>query len=71
VCGDSPLIPACEPGSESPTADEMLNDPACSYWLKGALTSALMRDPVDAANDAEALARLLDAHCRKVLSGGR
>jgi hypothetical protein len=45
-------------------------DPACSYWLKLALTAALTRDPVDAANDAEVLARLLDARCQKLLSEG-
>ena len=30
--------------------------------------AALARDPVDAANDAEVLARLLDKRCRKILS---
>jgi hypothetical protein len=46
---------------------EVLNDPSASYWLKGALTSALARDPVDAANDADLLARMLDARCRSLL----
>ena len=42
-----------------PSIDEVLADPAASYWLKAALCSALRRDPVDAANDSETLARLL------------
>lgn len=40
---------------------------ATSYWLKSALSSALERDPIDAANDAEVLAQLLNAHCASVL----
>jgi hypothetical protein len=39
--------------------DEVLQDPATSYWLKSALISALRRDPVDAVNDAEWLYDLL------------
>jgi hypothetical protein len=70
VCGDSRLLPICELEPEPPTTDQLLADPACSYWLKYALSSALTRDPVDAANDAEVLARLLDARCRKLLSEG-
>lgn len=41
---------------------EVLADPAASRWLKGALTSALDRDPVDAERDALELARLLIVH---------
>lgn len=37
-----------------------LDDPSASDWLRDALRSAMVRDPVDAANDAEMLARLLD-----------
>lgn len=37
-----------------------LRDPATSDWLRDALRTAMERDPVDAANDAEVLARLLD-----------
>ena len=33
--------------------EQVLGDPAASFWLKDALRSALDRDPVDAANDAE------------------
>ena len=51
-------------GPPLPTTDEVLADTAASYWMKQALSSALLRDPVDAANDAEVLARLLDKRCR-------
>ena len=51
-----------------PEPEEVLRDPAGSFWLKDALRSALARDPVDAANDAEVLARLLDRRCRKLQS---
>ena len=50
-----------------PEIDQVLRDPTASFWLKDALRSALARDPVDAANDAEVLARLLDRHCRSIL----
>ena len=45
------------------TIDKILADPTASFWLKASLRSALSRDPVDAANDADVLARLLNAHC--------
>jgi len=50
-----------------PTIDEILGDPAASFWLKGALRSALSRDPVDAANDADLLAQVLELRCRNIL----
>jgi hypothetical protein len=51
---------------ELPTIEEILRDPSASFWLKAALRSALARDPVDAANDAEVLALLLDRRCRSM-----
>jgi hypothetical protein len=54
---------------DRPSIDEVLADPAASYWLKTALRSALGRDPVDAANDSGMLARLLEERCDKILSG--
>ena len=60
--------------SESPRADELpgidevLADPAASYWLKRALQSSLSRDPVDAARDSDVLARLLGRRCGEILS---
>lgn len=50
-----------------PSIEEVLFGPAASFWLKESLSSALSRDPVDAANDAEVLARLLDRRCRDIL----
>ena len=53
--------------NDLPEIDEVLADPAASFWLKAALRSALSRDPVDAAHDSEILARLLDRRCREIL----
>ena len=39
---------------------QILNGPGTSHWLKNALTTALDRDPVDAVNDAELLAMVLE-----------
>jgi len=50
-----------------PTIDEILGDPAASFWIKAALRSALSRDPVDAANDAGLLAQVLELQCRRIL----
>jgi hypothetical protein len=47
--------------------EEILVDPAASDWLKGALRTALERDPVDALNDALVLAGALEARLRVVL----
>jgi hypothetical protein len=44
-----------------PTIHEVLADFSASHWLKDALRSALQRDPVDAANDAEILYSVLAA----------
>lgn len=46
--------------------EQVLKDPAASTWLKNALRSAVSRDPVDAANDAEVLYRLLDQRCQSL-----
>jgi hypothetical protein len=56
--------------SELPEIAAVLHDPASSSWLKTSLGSGLSRDPVDAANDAEVLAQLLELRCREILSGG-
>jgi hypothetical protein len=53
--------------NELPSIDEVLVDPAASRWLKSALRSSLSRDPVDAANDSEILARLLERRCDRFL----
>ena len=46
----------------------MATDPALSYWFKNALTEALKRDPVDAANDAGLLALVLDKRANELLA---
>lgn len=56
---------------ELPIVDGLLRDPSTSYWLRNALRSALQRDPVDAANDADILARVLDQKCRLILNQER
>lgn len=53
---------------DPPRMDEVLADPAASFWLQTALRSALCRDPVDAAHDPEILARLLQERCGQILS---
>ena len=63
VAGAQPV----KAGGAAPLPEEVLADPAASEWMKAALRDALRRDPVDAANEAEVLARVLDAHARKTL----
>lgn len=50
-----------------PTVDEVMEDPATSWWLKETLIRALIRDPVDALNDSLLLAGILDARLRETL----
>jgi hypothetical protein len=45
-----------------------LEDPPAYFWLKDALRSALARDPVDAANDAEILCGLLAHRSDEILA---
>ena len=52
-----------------PDAECMIADPTCSRWLKDALRAAIMRDPIDAANDAEILYRCLDNRCATAAPG--
>lgn len=40
-------------------ARKVADDPAASGWLKNALVEAINRDPLNAAADAEVLARIL------------
>lgn len=47
--------------------DTVFADPSTSTWLLKALQEALLRDPVDAANDAEILSELLNARADKAL----
>ena len=45
---------------------EILKGPGLSTWLKVALSTALNRDPVDAANDAALLAMVLDKRATEI-----
>jgi hypothetical protein len=45
---------------------ELLSDQAASDWLKESLERALLRDPVDALNDALLLASVLETRLRAV-----
>jgi hypothetical protein len=51
-----------------PRPDDLLNDPASSRWVIEALRTALQRDPIDAANDAELVAAALAAHAADLLA---
>jgi hypothetical protein len=44
----------------------LLQDQSLSYWLRDALTSALDRDPVDAAADAGLLSAILDRRADEI-----
>ena len=46
---------------------QLFEDPATSRWLKAALREALARDPVDAFQDALALAEVLEERLRAEL----
>jgi hypothetical protein len=50
-----------------PTVEGVMSDESASDWLKAALRTALERDPVDALNDALALAAALEGRLRSVL----
>lgn len=39
--------------------EDVLNDPRTSEWLRAALRAALVKDPVDVANEAAQLLQLL------------
>ena len=50
-----------------PSVEGVMSDESASDWLKAALRTALERDPVDALNDALALAAALEGRLRSVL----
>jgi hypothetical protein len=47
------------------------SDPSSSHWLRGALASALKRDPVDAAHDAARLCAVLEQRASDVLAASQ
>jgi hypothetical protein len=56
-----------ETAESAPPAQVALSDATASEWLRESLKSALERDPVDALNDALALAGILETRLRAVL----
>ena len=50
-----------------PSVEGLMSDESASDWLRAALRTALERDPVDALNDALALAAVLEGRLRSVL----
>jgi hypothetical protein len=56
-----------ETAESAPPAQVALTDATASDWLRESLKSALERDPVDALNDALALAGILENHLRTVV----
>lgn len=50
-----------------PSVDDVLANPGVSDWAKRTLRAALQRDPVDAANEAELVRRLLARHLDETL----
>jgi len=46
--------------------DNVIMDPAASWWLKGCLAGAVKRDPIDVANDLSVLRHLLTEWCKKM-----
>ena len=59
--------------SEEPFAAivrDVVQDPATSNWLRLALQDAMVRDPVDAANDAETLGSILTMRAELAIRGG-
>ncbi|SMF27249.1 hypothetical protein SAMN06265365_11086 [Tistlia consotensis] len=57
-------------GPRPSEAARIREDPSASYWLKAALASALDRDPLDAARDAERLAAALCERAARVVGRG-
>lgn len=57
---------------ENPTDKiiEALNQPNISSWLRWAISSAMKRDPVDAANEARFLSHLLDERLEQIREKG-
>lgn len=64
-----PPAEGCEDrvGSSVLSPQDVLADTSASDWLKAALRTALQRDPVDAAHDAERLAAILEANLRHIV----
>ncbi len=62
-----PVNAGAPPPADPPSIESMLADAAASIWFKTSLQDALKRDPIDAANDADVLARLLHRRAEQEL----
>lgn len=58
-----------DPNAWFQNALKVTEDPAASGWLKNSLIAAINRDPVDAAQDAEILCRILKLRAAAVQKG--
>ena len=67
ACESETLVPFIPAQYETPTVSCVLADRSTSSWLRNALSAALTRDPVDAANDAEVMASVLNSRCQQLL----
>lgn len=48
--------------------EDVLADPAASFWLKQAIRDCLARDPLDAANDASKLDELMQGRAKHLVA---
>lgn len=55
-----------QPVSMTPTEEDLLTNPATSYWLKEQLLVTRRRDPLDAAMDAIILADVMKSRVREM-----
>lgn len=53
-----------------PSIESILKDPYTHSWLKDAIIGAIIRDPIDAAQDAELLYRILAKRAKCLADGG-
>ena len=44
----------------------IMQDPATSFWLRGALRALLTRDPIDALSDAQVLAEIMRKYVNEI-----
>jgi lysozyme family protein len=58
-----------DPNAWFQQALKVAEDPAASGWLKNALVEAINRDPLNAAEDAEILRRILQLRAAAVQRG--
>ena len=53
-----------------PTVDSILADPATPYWVSDVARVALEKDPVDASNCFDVLAKAFSDRCWEILNAG-